>query len=273
MADTQAAFFKVNWFRLDIWREWGQHLGQRGKDHYAVELDLNEKQAAVIEKAGWLMWDVGDWLVAAELGGMKMSQLKREAAKIFPHREWKTLRRWKMTSKAIESSRRRDGRQGREGLDHWETLPVLSYSIHKEVEKFPPDYQDELLAIAVEWNADKRRPRCTVGKFRAYIKDRQKGGVRTLNTNAELSKPDPATGSHVVRVKLRMNDDAYRTFVKYSEAHPAFRNLDDLFQHIVRDYVDRNKEKIRATVAEHDAQYKNHPFRPKWPEPQEESTQ
>jgi hypothetical protein len=269
---TQAAFFKVNWFRVDIWREWGQHLGGRGKNHYADELELNEKQAAIVEKAGWLMWDVGDWLVAAELGGMKMSQLRREAAGIFPHREWKTLRHWKMTSKAIESSRRRDGRQGREGLDHWEKLPILSYSMHKEVEKFPPQYQDELLAIAVEWSADKRGPRCSVGKFRAYIKDRQKDRLRSLNTNAELSKPDPKTNTHVVKVKMKMTEDAYRKFVKYSEAR-GMRNLDQLFDSIVRDYVRRNEKEILAKVAEYDESNKYNSRMPKWPEPQEEPAQ
>lgn len=265
---TQASFFKrpIDWFRVDIWREWGQHLGKRGKDHYAVELDLNEKQAAIIEKAGWLMWDVGDWLVAAELGGMKMSQLRREAAEIFPHREWKTLRNWKVTSSAIESSRRRDGRQGREGLDHWEKLPILSYSMHKEVEKFPPEVQEELLAYAVKWSADKTRPRCSVGKFRSHIKDLQKH--HQLNTNAELSKPDPKTGSHVVNVKLKMDDDAYRKFVKYSQAR-SFRRLDDLFRSIVEDYVKRNYKEIMATVAEYDARNEHRTFRPKWPEPQE----
>jgi hypothetical protein len=273
MAEIQKSFFKVNWFRVDIWREWGQHLGESGKNHYADELELNEKQAAIVEKAGWLMWDVGDWLLAAELGGMKMSQMKKETAEIFPHRKWKTLRNWKVTSRAIESSRRRDGRQGREGLEHEQPVPVLSYSMHQQVEKFPPETQEELLRDAVNatyrYSHGWRTQPYSVGNFRALIKSRQKGWYRDLNTNAELAKPDPKTEMYTLGVRLKMTKYEYQCFIKLADVdHNG--NVNKLFEGIVKKYVSTHKEEIQQKFEEHERRHAGSSLRRvKYPIPEE----
>jgi hypothetical protein len=252
---TQLSFFKrpINWFRVDIWREWGRYLGERGKEHYAIETELNEKQAVIAEKAGWLMWDVGDWLVAAEQGGMKMSQLRREADEIFPHRKWKTLRNWKVTSNAIEPSRRRDGRQGREGLEYKQPVPVLSYSIHQQVEKFSPEKQEELLAYAVKQTRPVD-PRglppdyvvpYSVGMFRAHIKHFQEVAALRGGIQPELAEPT----HEILKFKITIPISYYKYLSKMTNIMPKeVHSVQKLIGHLAGEYIKEHRAELDAAL-------------------------
>lgn len=135
--DQQQRFFRVpNWFDLKQWLEYADRLGEHG-----AEID---RKSDWVDKWGErFAWDVGDWLLEGEAGKLPMRQLKEYADQKFPEYAWHTLRNWKVTCRAIESSRRQDGREGR----GW-----LPFSTHQVVEKYPPEQQEQFLQAAVERN-------------------------------------------------------------------------------------------------------------------------
>ena len=132
--EVQGALLEIpNGFEKELWRIRGRYMAAHG-------IDLCKKEEELAERLGWFMWDMGDWLLEGEEGGLSTKQLRREAGEICPSRTWHTMENWKVTSRAIEPSRRRDGREGRASLP---------YSLHKVVEKFAPEVQDQLLEMAV----------------------------------------------------------------------------------------------------------------------------
>ena len=126
----QQTFFKMpNPFELEQWKVYGKYLSAHGRV-------LAKNEEVLAEKCGWFMWDIGDWLLEGEEAGMPTKKLRKYAEEICRHRAWKTMRNWKVTSRAIESSRRRDGREGRESLP---------YSVHQIIEQFDPEIQEQFL--------------------------------------------------------------------------------------------------------------------------------
>src|SRR6266436_398232 len=109
--DPQLKFFRIpNPFELEQWLEYADRLAEHDREMFKT--------------ADWLEtwderfpWDVGDWLLEGEEGKLPIKKLKEYAAQKFPRHKWKTLRNWKVTARAIESSRRRDGRDGRAWVD------------------------------------------------------------------------------------------------------------------------------------------------------------
>jgi hypothetical protein len=143
----QQTFFKIPNFELEQWKVYGKYLSAHGRV-------LAKSEEVLAEKCGWFMWDSDDWLVDGEQGGMPTKKLRRYAEEICPHRAWKTMRNWKVTAKAIEPSRRRDGREGRESLP---------YSVHQIIEQFDPEIQEQLLQDGPK----------TKDGMRKYVRDRQ----------------------------------------------------------------------------------------------------
>ena len=155
-ASGQQRFFNVpNPFDKDGWLVYGTKLGE----HVGY---VDRKTEDLAKLNGWFPWDVGDWLLEGERGRIPMKQLEAYAAEQFPRYGWHTLRNWKVTARAIESSRRRDGREGRDSL---------SYSVNQVVEKYDPELQDIFLDKAVEGHL-------TVRGLKAEIKAYWKSGER-----------------------------------------------------------------------------------------------
>jgi len=229
---TQAKFFEMPIpFERELWRVHGRYLTAHGQD-------LSKEEKKLAEKLGWFMWDMGDWLLEGEKG-LSRKQLRQEAQKICPHRAWQTLKNWKITARAIESSRRRDGREGRRSLE---------YSLHKEVEKFDPDLQEELLAVADE------RP-YTVNEFRAYVKTRHKFNGMLL--------PNTKTGTVAVlqdqmkwvNVKVRLKKAQYAFLRAINGGLPAHF----LAELVIRNYIEANFETLMSIAVEHDERWGNVP--------------
>ncbi|HWZ97287.1 MAG TPA: hypothetical protein VN025_05955 [Candidatus Dormibacteraeota bacterium] len=136
MANTQAKFFNMpNPFELEQWLEHADRLAEHAKD--------------MAKTADWLntwgerfQWDIGDWLLDGEAGRLPVKKLKEYAAQKFPRRSWHTLENWKVTARAIESSRRRDGRS--------EGVAWLPFSTHQIVAKYDPELQDQFLQEAFD---------------------------------------------------------------------------------------------------------------------------
>jgi len=222
----QLTFLNVpNSFDRGGWRLYGKYIGAHGSD-------LAKKEAALAEECGWLMWDIGDWLLEGEEGGLNRKTLRREAEQIIINRKWQTLKNWKVTSRAIESSRRRDGREGR---------PSLPYSVHKEVEKFDADYQDSMLAEAVEQDAR------TVTAFRALVQERQKSG-------AEKAKPLPVKLKYA-NIKVRLSNYHYH-FLKAIDPHSWPGGT---ASHIVCEYIKQNLDALVALAIEYEPRWSTVP--------------
>jgi hypothetical protein len=155
-ASGQRKFFNVpNPFDKDAWLDYADRLGK-----HVSYVDTETERLA--KQNGWLSWDVGDLLLEGERGKVPIKELEAIAAVRFPRHRWKTLRNWKVTARAIEPSRRRDGRGGRDSL---------SYSLHQVVEKFNPELQDIFLEKASEG-------RLSIGGLKREIKAYWKSGER-----------------------------------------------------------------------------------------------
>ena len=128
-------FFKLpNFFNKSLWLEHFQHLGRHVQSHGANQQRLGEQMRC-------FPWDVGDLLLEGEEGKVPIKEMKHLCDWHLPNYKWKTLRNWKVTARAVKSSRRRDGREGRAYLD---------FSLHQAVEKYLPEIQEKLLHMAVD---------------------------------------------------------------------------------------------------------------------------
>jgi hypothetical protein len=132
------------------------------------------------------LWELGDWLLSPETEFAKgelpedlLKQCREYAAKVTGY-SWGNLKNYAWVSRAIPPSRRRDG---------------LSYSVHREVAKFEPKYQEHLLDYALRSPLDQhgrpvennlRRP-FSVREMRQTILGMQKDGCLPRTTKVKRS--------------------------------------------------------------------------------------
>jgi hypothetical protein len=231
----QQTFFKMpNPFDLELWQTYAKYLSAHGRD-------LDKKEEQLTEKCGWEIWDIGDLLLEGEEGGLSMKKLRKEAEQFWPKRKWKTLRNYKVTSKAIESSRRRDGREGR---------PSLPYSLHQVVEQFEPEVQDYLLERAGE-------PGALSGLgFRKLVRELRQCGKVPPSLKAEKACQAGQVPKHyVVEVKLSPGEarflEALRVATNSNNRHPTLA----IFLHeLLTDHLRANEKLFKAFL--------NSPLRP-----------
>jgi hypothetical protein len=256
----QAKFFEMpNPFDLELWDAYGDYLA----DHRR-ELDKEQDRFAeqFEEKCGWFNWDVGDWLLEGEDGGVPGKELKRWAESKFAkhrRRSWKTMKNWKVTARAFrqvdgEPSRRRDGREGR---------AAISYSNHQLVEQFPPATQDLLLDVALDRNFGH-------DGLKEYIKDLRESGQLLPAKDKPIVIDDAKYTT--INVRLRKAHCAFLKAVR--PAGTAGLTAAD----IIQEYIEANLDALVARAVKHEARWGTVPRdvlanraekwqRVNWPEP------
>ncbi len=199
-------------FSTDAWLDEGKELEKYDKD--------------LENRADLLQWDIGDWLLKGEEGGVKTKALKAKdfqkyALKITKRKSWGVLKNLKSVAANVEESRRRDGREGRK---------FLSYSMHVEIAKFDDEKQEELLQIAEEgYHSFSYDPKVhasfsppapqkvvSVSDLQRTIAIMQERGELPM-TPAQKRRKEKAKEKWQA-LKIRISDDSYKQLERLSNA-------------------------------------------------------
>lgn len=246
--DGQTKFFEPpNTFDRGLWDLYGDYIAGHGR-----ELDKERDKFAeqFEEKCGWFKWDVGDWLLEGEEGGLSMKELRKRAEQKFAkrNRTWKTMRNWKVTSRAFrvvdgEPSRRRDGRDGR---------PVLSYSHHQLVEQFPIETQDMLLDLAL--NPRGKENECDFGKPLSCPELKQE--IKRMRASNRLPAKNDATVADPLQdkqipIKVRLR----RAHIAFLKAIKPTGTAGLTAAAILQEYIEANLDALLTRAIAHDARW------------------
>ena len=242
-----------NDFHLPLWKDYGRQL---------------------LKAHGQMQWDIGDWLIEGEdEGKLSAADLKKHALAATRNRwEWKTLRNFKVTARAIPASRRRDGQDGR--------LEV-SYSMHVEIAKFKDAaVQERLLELAATGSttargADHRETArfqrkdgsddfhahvqipITVEDLKARIRKMQKSG-ELPKTSEKISAPlepanvQPWKRKAVVPVKFTSTHHHFLMAVVEGRGGYGPHGARELVCKIVCDCIQENLKTLMEDAKKHD---------------------
>jgi hypothetical protein len=205
-------------FDFELWKKHGKYLSQA---------------------RGLMQWDIGDWLIEAEVHGRLEQAKLREEATFITGLEWGTLKNLMWVSRRIPASRRRDD---------------LSYSHHREVAKFDEANQEMLLDRVTKGLPRVHNPR-SVASLKTVISRWQKDGTlpQTRKPRAEqpIGTPEPDEKEpKLVRVKIE-GDVARSVYAFFRDlAYARYNNYQPkrLIWEMAVQYYNDNKQQLKAEL-------------------------